>query len=362
MRTARDHVRIARRLADLPLVRAAFADGTLSYSKARAITRVATTETEGQLVEWAAHATAAQLDRVVAGRRGVDRPEPETRYVTWGRDDDGSFVLRARLSPEEGALVVAALASARAALETSAKNGPAGPLLDDPALRPMAADALVAMAETTLAHGPTPVSGGDRHLVLVHVNAATREATLESGVGLADDAAQEMLCNASVATVLLGDQGEPLALGRKSRDPSTAQRRALLIRDGGCRFPSCDQRVFVDAHHVKYWEHGGRTDLDNLVLLCRVHHRAIHRRGYCVEPGPSQTFRFSCPDGTRIPAAPVLAPADSALRVAGASGEPITPDTPVPHWDGHHPDYAWAVEALLILEAEGRPDDLAGVA
>ncbi len=366
MRTARDHVRVARRLEELPLLRAAFADGTLSYSKARAITRCATPETEAQLVEWAHYATAAQIDRVVKGRRSVDRKLEEARYVTWGHDDDGSFVLRARLSPEEGALLLAALTSARDALggqgDCVPKSGSAEPLSEPETLKPSAADALVAMAETTLAHGPTPVSGGDRHMVLVHVNAESGIATLEGGPELTEAEAGQILCDASEATIVLGIAGEPLAMGRKTREPTVAQRRTLLVRDGGCMFPACNQRIFVDAHHVNQWDQGGLTDLDNLVLLCRVHHRAIHHRGYTCEAGPHQTFRFFNPNGIQLIPVPPLEKPTGEIPRFGASGNEIGPDTPVPHWDGHHPDYATAVEGLLILEAEGHPDDARAVA
>ncbi len=363
MRTAREHVKVARRLEHLPLLCAAFADGALSYSKARAIARVATPETEAQLVEWAHCATAAQMDLLVNRRRSVDQSPQETRYLTWGYDEDGSFVLRARLTPEEGALVLAALRSARDALgdqgECMAESGPAGPLFETETIRPSAADALVAMAETTLAHGPTPVAGGDRHMVLVHVNAETGTATLDGGPELTDNEAASVLCDAAHATILLGGEGEPLAMGRRTREPTVAQRRALLVRDGGCVFPGCEQRVFVDAHHVHEWERGGPTDLNNLVLVCRVHHRAIHHRGYTCEPGPNQTFKFFNPQGVRLVAVPRPTRADGQIPTVGASGEQIGPDTPVPNWDGHHPDYATAVEGLLILEAEGRPDEVA---
>ncbi len=87
---------------------------------------------------------------------------------------------------------------------------------------------------------------------------------LEGGPELTDAEAALILCDTAEATIVLGDAGEPLAVGRKTRDPTVAQRRALLVRDGGCVFPSCDQRLFVDAHHVREWEHGGFTDLDNL--------------------------------------------------------------------------------------------------
>ncbi|MEY2419396.1 MAG: hypothetical protein QOG90_2076, partial [Actinomycetota bacterium] len=282
MRTARDHVRVARALEQFALLRTKFAEGVLSYSKARAITRVVTPETEATLVEWAECATAAQLDKVVRGRRSVDKKDPDARFVTWSYEDDGTFVLRAKLTPEEGALVVAALQSARNALRDD-ENGSAEPLraTDGSAepLRPGNADAFVAMAETTLAHGPTPVEAGDRHVVMVHLNAETGEAKLDGGPVLSEASKQLVLCGASIAGVVAGADREILYMGRLMRLPNRAQRRALGIRDGGCVFPGCTERIWVDAHHLEEWDKGGRTDIDNLVLLCRFHHNAIHHRG-----------------------------------------------------------------------------------
>src|SRR5215211_2845065 len=120
---AREHVRVAHRLEELPLIRGAFAEGRLSYSQVRALTRVENVEREEELLSLARHATAAQLERLVRAYRGVvararvgDGGRPE-RYVTWDHADDGSLLLRARLPAEEGAVVLAAL---QAALERSA--------------------------------------------------------------------------------------------------------------------------------------------------------------------------------------------------------------------------------------------------
>ena len=111
---AREQLRVARLLDGLPEIRRTFGRGELCYSQVRALTRVATAETEGQLLMIARHASAAQLERIVRGFRSVvgyelGRPEHESRYVRCGRDDDGSLLLRARLPAEEGALVLAAL-------------------------------------------------------------------------------------------------------------------------------------------------------------------------------------------------------------------------------------------------------------
>ncbi|HVV35279.1 MAG TPA: DUF222 domain-containing protein, partial [Acidimicrobiales bacterium] len=296
LHTAREQVRVARRLEELPRLRAKFAEGVLSYSKVRAISRIATPETEQTLLEWAECATAAQIDRVVAGRRSLDKKNAPERYVTWSYEDDGSFVVRAKLTAEEGALVVAALQSARKVLSDgvgeveSVPAGTSGESVPAGTPKPGNADAFVAMAETTLAHGPTPVEAGDRHVVMVHLNAETGEAHLDGGPVLSEDSKQLVLCGASFADVGLGDQREILYMGRLYREPNRAQRRALAIRDHGCTFPGCTQRIFVDAHHLEEWEHGGRTDIDNLLLLCRFHHNAIHHRGFTVKKGPRQTF------------------------------------------------------------------------
>jgi hypothetical protein len=355
LHAAREQVRVARRLEDLPLVRRSFAEGELSYSKARAISRIATPETEAQLVEWAHHATAAQIDKVVAGRRSVGKKPSDDRFVSWCYEDSGAFVLRAKLTPEEGALVIAALQSARDALAdgvgeivpagTPSESVPAGTLS-----KVSNADAFVAMAETTLAHGPTPVVAGDRHMVLVHVNAETGDAMLDGGPVLSEESKQHVLCSASWAEVVRGRDGEVLFMGRASREPNRAQRRALAARDGGCIFPGCSQRIWVDAHHIHEWEKGGRTDIDNLALLCRFHHNAVHHRGFRVEAAPRQRFRFFNPEGVELIAAPALAKPSGAISTNGASGRPIAPDAAVPNWDGHHPDYATAVEGLCWLE------------
>jgi len=129
---AREHVRVARRLERLPAIRAAFAQGQLSYSKVRALTRVEGVVREGELLELARHASAAQLERLVRAYRGVvavergacgGRPE---RWLCWSEDDAGALLLRARLPAEEGALVIAALEAAVAELSPTGRGGGAG--------------------------------------------------------------------------------------------------------------------------------------------------------------------------------------------------------------------------------------------
>ena len=140
--------------------------------------------------------------------------------------------------------------------------------------------------------------------------------------------------------------------GRRSRTVPSAMRRALLSRDRGqCQFPGCESR-HCDAHHVEHWADGGETRLQNLVLACRFHHRALHEGGLRVVPADAEgQFRFLRPDGTPLPAEPPvarwegapLAPTDARLAAAGIG---IGPHTATPEWYGESLDLTAALDVL----------------
>jgi len=290
---AREHVRVARRLVELPLIRAAFAEGELSYSKVRALTRVENVEREQELLDLARHATASQLERLVRAYRGVVAAEriaaggrPE-RWLSFDHADDGSLLLRGRLPAEEGALVMAALEAAQDWLaqrvvpaeasaseeirdvpaETSAADEtpgvPAGTSAKEetgdvpagtsaaeetrdvpagtprPSLSEARAGALVAIADAFVAAGAEPGArtGGDRYQVVVHADAATLSGEqpggrceLEDGSPLAIQTLRRLACDASLVQLLERD-GQPLRIGRKTRnDPACAAARAERSR------------------------------------------------------------------------------------------------------------------------------------
>jgi len=179
---ARERVRVARALGTLPRLAQTLAHGELSYSKVRALTRVATPETEERLLAIGRAGTAAHVERIVRGWRRVDRlaeaRETARRHASRAlhvyHDEDGMVVVRGRLAPETGALLVQALAAAREALyqqaratETSA--GPADVHEETPTLTQQQADALGLLAETALHHGIDPGAPGERYQVVVHV-------------------------------------------------------------------------------------------------------------------------------------------------------------------------------------------------
>jgi Domain of unknown function (DUF222)/HNH endonuclease len=355
-RAARDHVRVARRLTELPRVRAAFAQGRLSYSKARAISRVAEPGNEAQLVELARNATASQLERVVRGYgravRADETGELERRRHVWHSwDDDGTFSLRARLTPEEGALVLRALEAARHELSRSRRENESAQRFDPQGPpRVSNADALVAVADSSLAAAEDRGvrSGGDAHQVVVHVDAGEGSARVDDGPALGPETARRILCDASLVAVAERG-GEPLSVGRKTRTVPGAIRRALRARDGGCRFPGCTYRRFTDAHHIRHWSDGGETSAANLVLLCRRHHRLIHEGGFEVARGTAGELVFRRPDGRVVepcPAAPRSRASALAARNRRRLGGGISAEATAPPFGGDRLDVGIAVEGL----------------
>jgi hypothetical protein len=314
-RAAREHVRVARRLSELPETHAAFAHGELSYAKVRALTRVATAENEAELLEVARLCTAAQLERTVRAYRLVTteeaRQQQDAAALSLFWNPDGSLELHGRLAPEDGALLLRALEAQRDSLW----RGSADPR---PARQASLAEALVAVADAALAHGDEGRPGAERYQVVVHADEAAlaRDGAggceLDDGSALAPETARRLSCDASV-----------VRQGRKSRAVPPALRRALRARDGGCRFPGCENRRFVDAHHVQHWARGGETTLDNLVLLCRRHHRAVHEGGY----GVDAEGRFFSPWGDPIPAVPRLPRGDPGKLVDRNAALGIHADT-----------------------------------
>ncbi|MDQ6928352.1 MAG: HNH endonuclease [Actinomycetota bacterium] len=283
LNAAREYVRVARALEDLPAMAAALCQGEMSYSKARALTRVATPASEGALVELSRSATASHLETFVRHYRRVDADEAEARHearsVTY-HHEDGMLVLQARLETEEAAVLLAALNDATFRLAAGSQ-----PEKGVTAVTPCArrADALVAVAESYLATGMTSRSGGERTMVTLRADADALVGGeglcgIEGGGSVSVETAQRLSCDASVVLTLMGSKGEPLDVGRRSRTFPTAIRRALELRDQYCVYPGCTNRI-VDGHHIVHWIKGGSTSLDNGCLLCRLCRRR-HKEHY----------------------------------------------------------------------------------
>jgi hypothetical protein len=300
--------------------------------------------------------TASQLERVLRAYRRVTSEEAsalqEQSYVGWTWDEDGSLLIRGRLAPEDGVLFLKALEAARDALQEQAWEEERGSAEPRASYRPTSAEAFTAMAETALA--AVDRGGGrsvERHQVIVHVDAAALACageggcSVEEGPALAPETARRIACDSSLVEVT-EQHGEPLSIGRKRRTVPPALHRALRARDHGCRFPGCDNRRFVDAHHVEHWAHGGETTVDNLVLLCRRHHRYVHEGGYSIERRAGGELRFRNRWGGVIESAPRPPPGTHEGLVDASAALEIDEWTYDPGY-GDRMDLELALEALV---------------
>jgi hypothetical protein len=374
--TAREHVRVARALRTLPVLSAEFAAARMSYAKVRALTRIATPETEADLAELAGPMTANQMERFVQAHRKVSRADDGyaamMRRVTWRQDEDGSLAMTVRLPAADGAVVLQALRAATGDLEhphgvsaeTPADEGTA----PEPVVTPASlADALVEVASAFLGDKIDRASNADIYQVIVHVGTDALTAPepaghpahpdrchIEDGPAISTAAAQLISCFTTVSWMLHDHLGSLIDVGRRHRTPPPALRRAVRERDGyRCQFPGCDSRR-TDIHHIRHWSKGGKTKLTNLILLCRAHHVIVHDGGYLIAAAGSR-FTFSSPAGELIPASPALPQSDRDIRTCHDAR--VSHDTIIPAWYGDklNLDLAiWACFANARLAREKR--------
>jgi hypothetical protein len=301
LNAAREKVRVAHALKTLPAVSEAFRDGELSYSKVRALARVANRSNESDLVAFALRTTATRVeercrelrcgtaDSVFDANRAY-----ASRYLAMRRDTDrGVITLTAELPLETAELLDKALDKARddhPGIEFAGESWSA-----------RQADALVTMARIYLkGDSDSSAATSESYLVNVHVE----QSALVGGEGrsaLPIESVRRIACDADKLLIVENDEGEPLSVGRKTRIVPTAIKRALKARDKGCVFPGCRNARFVDAHHVEHWSAGGETSLANLVLLCSRHHRLVHEGGYRIEKDFRDRWMFKRPDGIAVP-------------------------------------------------------------
>ena len=422
--TAREHVRVARALGRFPLIRAEFAAGRLSYAKVRALTRIATPDTETDLVAMATPMTANQLERFAQAHRRVTRAEEQDvrsrRKLTWRIEEDKAFAFTGYLPPEAGAVVLQAVRAALGDLdhphdeeEDVSAETPAQRLhrhdqqdgIDWDAGKPPRrqpgtavqdlADALVEVCAGYLRSKIVSADNADVYQVIIH--AGTRAITedqqpaqdpepaqapepatagepgaagqpddvsaetpppppapdlpvghpahpgrchLDDGPAISPTTLQLIGCNATITTMIHDADGNVLNVGRRSRKPPAALRRAIRHRDGSrCQYPGCESRR-TDAHHIKYWSNGGDTSYRNLISLCHRHHTLVHDKNILIATA-SDGFAFYTPQGSLIPASPPLP--EVSGDITGCHSAAITPSTIIPPHSGERLDLHLAI-------------------
>ena len=291
MNSARERLRVAHALGKLPKIDEAFSNGTLSFSKVRAMTRVADETNEDYLLMIATHGTAHHVERLIAQYRRAKKLQDvefanelySRREVTYYYDHDGCLVMKARIPADQGELIVKALEMAMDAEFVGAAESVGAALAANEDPEPIAArraDALTQIAETYMNNSKNSGSTADRYQVVVHVGAERNDPHLDNGPHVTAVTSKRIACDCSRTVIQEDENGEPLNIGRRSRTIPPPMRRALKARDGGCRFPGCTNHKFVDGHHIIHWADGGETSLKNLVLLCRHHHHLVHEGGF----------------------------------------------------------------------------------
>jgi Domain of unknown function (DUF222)/HNH endonuclease len=286
---AAQHVDVARRLPELPATERSAAEGSIGFHHCAVIARCATQvgtdavrAVEDTLVEAATKLDPRGLGVVTQRLRYCVDPdgaaEDADAQHTRRRFDisqtfDGVFHISGLLDAEGGALVRTAIDALDAPIAGDTR----------PAWQ-RRADAIVELARRQLQGGTLPSVAGERPHLTVTASEATLRLERSCAPGemrwagpVIADTVRRIACDASVTRIALGADGEPLSVGRATRTIPPAMRRALVLRDGGCRYPGCDRPPeWTDGHHIEHWADGGETKLDNLVLLCRQHHRAVH--------------------------------------------------------------------------------------
>ncbi len=396
---ARDRVRVACALRQLPKISTAFAEGKLSFSKAREMTRVAHTENEDYLLMIAEHGSAQHVAELVRKYRGVERREASRKAMTQQHErvfthywsEDGCLVFNGRLPPEQGAVFLQAMQTAveqiefvdeEAELKEGLENATAvasllsehqQELLEEQRNKKVngprqRADALSLMADHFLQSPerdgqPADCKTADRFQVMVHVDVETlvddvespsvgaehQHCEMDNGTRLSVDSVKRLCCDSGLLAIHTDSSGNPLNIGRKTRSIPPAMRRALMVRDKGCVFPGCTCRStrYVDGHHIKHWADGGETSLDNLASLCRAHHRLVHEGGFGLSRNNAGQLVFSRPDGSELPArAPVHNASHTVERLNTRNSMFIDENTVFRQKDSSM-DYAMGVDGLL---------------
>jgi 5-methylcytosine-specific restriction protein A len=274
----------------LPLTAEAVAEGALSIDHVAAVAEVMKTvpaEYEATVVGYARDfepATVRQLGAKLAYTLHQNDPEPRDlepappgneHMMRW---KNGRLEIRAKLDKVTGAKYEALLDPLAKPRPQTSNEGP-----DTRTREEREGDALAELVDLMLRADQLPEHGGEPVTLTLTMSLddlanKVGQVTLDNGEQIPVDQVRQLACNAGIIPLLLGGQGQPMDIGRKTRTFLAAIRRILVTRDHGCAFPGCGRPPRqCDAHHIRHWANGGDTSVGNAVLLCRHHHTLIHQ-------------------------------------------------------------------------------------
>jgi hypothetical protein len=297
--TAKEWVRVARALDQLPHLREAYSAGMLSWDQVRHATVFVAPDEDEEAARDLPSFTAAQLEERAKfhRRRGPadGRESARRRFFSWRKDrDTGGYRYRGFLPAEQGAIV-------NAALEERARLMGKDPITGvwDPAEQRQA-DALTDLARTDVLTHPGP----DPTVVVVHVESDVADGTADGngsidGIPIPAESVRRLLCDCDVEFNVEGPDGTCIGIGRAGRQPPRWMRRRATHRDGTCRFPGCGRRI-RHLHHIQHWTNGGSTDSWNLCGLCWEHHHLVHEGGWTIEGNADTELTFTSPYGRQL--------------------------------------------------------------
>ena len=313
LHAARERLRVGHALAELPAISEAFVAGQVSYSKVRALTRVADETNEQQLLDLALCMTAAQVDKLAAACRRPDGDDEAVdamvkRSVTRVRVGDGITRIMIEV-PDDSAEVLWAGIEARVEELVDDAVGDSGGSRRDVidqrgGIAAVRADAIIDIAQTARTGDVDVDRDRDRRAGYLHLTLEadshkdTEPLVTLNGWALANPVARRWLCDIDGSVLIENKIGIPVAEGSRQRIVPRAMRRKLARRDAHtCRFPHCETTHNLHAHHIQHWVHGGATSLDNLVMLCPYHHRLVHEGGWTITGHPNDQLTFKRPRG-----------------------------------------------------------------
>jgi hypothetical protein len=331
-RNAETVVAVARRLEALPRCAQGMRDGRLSLDQVGVIAERAADGSDAHYAHLASVATVTQLRTAVKLEPRPDpEPRPEPQCFITKTDSDQYTTWRIRLARVEAAKFDAALQSHRDAVIADWKRDHDTNNADREAVPPFpdSVDAFMSLIEAGWDADVARRPHGQHTTVVVHVDVAQHTAALHLGPLLTEDDRQYLTCDAT-CEVWFHRDGQVIGSGRATRQISRRLRRALEHRDRCCVVPGCGATRGLHAHHIRHWEDGGHTELDNLVLLCPYHHR-LHHRGAITITGPAHRLTVTDSAGRTLH--------HGSLARPPATSPPAVPPCPGP--TGEHANWWW---------------------